>query len=313
MHMVSGTVVVLFNPSEVHVNNLLRLKRLSDEIIAVDNSPELDLELHERICAGGVEVLSNRNAGGVAGAYNKGIERLIEKGCRLFFIFDQDSEVQEDYFVQMRKASITLNTPHFLVGPKVYDINVKRYLPAHLLSRFSLKAIPITDQKSGLLRCSSIITSGSMMSLETYRVLGPFLEDYFIDHVDTEYSFRAVCKGVPVYINAALALKHQVGKRLDHRFLFFKLIQWNTVPIRQYYSARNCIHICRRYGAQFPLLSLVNVITIQQILSIAFYEKDKRRKIVAMAAGIIDGLRGRYGSFETCRPRTSTFCAKTSY
>ena len=104
-----------------------------------------------------------------------------------------------------------------------------------------------------------------------------------------------------------------VGKRLDHRFLFFKLIQWNTVPIRQYYSARNCIHICRRYGARFPLLSLVNVITIQQILSIAFYENDKRRKIVAMAAGIIDGLRGRYGSFETCRPRTSTFCAKTSY
>jgi rhamnosyltransferase len=49
---------------------------------------------------------------------------------------------------------------------------------------------------------------------------------------------------------------------------------------------------------------------MQQILSIALYEKDKRKKLVAMTAGIIDGLRGRYGAFETCRPRTATFCIK---
>jgi hypothetical protein len=92
--------------------------------------------------------------------------------------------------------------------------------------------------------------------------------------------------------------------------LFFKLIQWNTSPLRQYYSARNCIHIVRRYGARFPLLILINIITVQQFLSIAFYERDKRKKIVAMLAGIVDGLRGRCGSFENCRPRTSAFCTK---
>jgi rhamnosyltransferase len=148
------------------------------------------------------------------------------------------------------------------------------------------------------------------MSTETYRTLGPFKEGYVIDHVDTEYSFRAVCKGVPVYINTSLVLKHEVGKRADHKVLFLKLIQWNTAPLRQYYSARNCIHISRRYGAQFPLLILINIITMQQILSIAIYEGDKRKKIVAMVGGIIDGLRGRYGSFETCRPRTFAFCTK---
>jgi rhamnosyltransferase len=148
------------------------------------------------------------------------------------------------------------------------------------------------------------------MSAETYRILGPFLEEYFIDHVDTEYSFRAMCKGVPVYINTSVALKHEVGKRINHKVLFFTLIQWNMDPLRQYYSARNCIHISRRYGTQFPLLILINIITMQQILSIALYEKDKRKKIVAMMAGIIDGLRGRYGPFETCRPQTFTFCIK---
>jgi hypothetical protein len=47
-----------------------------------------------------------------------------------------------------------------------------------------------------------------------------------------------------------------------------------------------------------------------QIISIALYENDKRKKIVAMMAGIVDGLRGRYGPFENCRPRTFTFCIR---
>jgi GT2 family glycosyltransferase len=305
-----GALVVLFNPSEAHVYNLLRLKQLVEDIVAVDNSPVLDVRLHQHIRDAGIDMLPNFNSGGVAGAYNRGLERLIEKKCRLLFIFDQDSAVPDDYFTQMLDACLDLDSPHFLVGPKIFDINVNRYLPAHVVRRFGVKGIPITDEKHGLVSCSSIITSGSVMSAETYRILGPFMEEYFIDHVDTEYSFRAICKGVPVYINTSVVLKHEVGKRIDHKVLFFKLIQWNMGPLRQYYSARNCIHISRRYGTQFPLLILVNIITMQQIVSIALYEKDKRKKLVAMMTGIIDGLLGRGGPFETCRPRTFAFCVK---
>jgi rhamnosyltransferase len=310
MNMAPGALVVLFHPSEAHVCNLLHLKRLVEDIVAIDNSPVLDTRVHQRVRNAGIDILPNFNKGGVAGAYNRGLERLIEKMCQILFIFDQDSAVPDGYFAQMLDACLSLDSPHFLVGPKIFDINVNRYLPAHVVRRFGVKPIPITDQEHGLVSCSSIITSGSVMSAETYRILGPFLEEYFIDHVDTEYSFRAMCKGVPVYINTSVALKHEVGKRVDHRVLFLKLIQWNMVPLRQYYSARNCIHISRRYGTRFPLLILINIITMQQILSIALYEKDKRKKIVAMMAGIIDGLRGRYGPFETCRPRTFTFCIK---
>lgn len=310
LKMAPGALVVLFHPSEAHVDNLIRLKRLVENIVAVDNSPISNLRLHQRLRDGGIDILPNFNKGGVAGAYNRGLERLIEKMCHILFIFDQDSTAPDDYFTQMLDACLALDSPHFLIGPKIFDINVNRYLPAHAVRRFGVKAIPITDQKHGLVRCSSIITSGSVLSAETYRILGSFMEGYFIDHVDTEYSFRAMCKGVPVYINTSVELKHEVGRRIDHKVLFFKLIQWNTGPLRQYYSARNCIHVSRRYGTQFPLLVLINIITVQQILSIALYERDKRKKFVAMIAGIIDGLRGRYGPFETCRPRTFAFCIK---
>ena len=307
--MLPGALAVLFNPSAAHVHKIFRLKRLCVDVVVVDNSPVLDLLLHERIQAEGIDILPNFNIGGVAGAYNKGLERLIAKRCQALFMFDQDSEVPEGYFVHMLDACLTLGRPHFIIGPKVFDINVNRYLPAHVIRRLGVTAIPISDENHGLVPCSSLITSGSVMSAETYRTLGPFREDYVIDHVDTEYSFRAMCKGVPVYINTSLVLKHEVGKRIDRKMLFFKLTQWNTGPLRMYYSARNCIHVLRRYGMRFPILILINVITVQQGISVALFEKDKLKKIVAMAAGIIDGLRGRYGLFEICRPRSATFCA----
>jgi rhamnosyltransferase len=40
----------------------------------------------------------------------------------------------------------------------------------------------------------SVITSGSLLSLAAYTAIGPFREDFFIDHVDTEYCLRARLK-----------------------------------------------------------------------------------------------------------------------
>ncbi len=310
--MVPGAIVVLFNPSAEQTANLFRLKRLCTRLIAIDNSLQFDPQLHARIASEGIEIVANFNVGGVAGAYNTGLERLIEDGAEALFIFDQDSEVPHDYFTRMVEACSRINCPYFMVGPKVFDVNVNRYLPAHVVARFGFKPVMLSDADSGLSPCSSIISSGSVMSAETYRKLGPFMEGYIIDQVDTEYCFRAVCHGVPIYINTALTLKHEISKRIDHKILFFKLNQWNMVPMRQYYSARNCIHVSRRYGMQFPILMLINIITIQQILSIILFESNKYRKLVAMLAGISDGLRNRYGSFENCSPRISTFCTRPS-
>src|SRR5258708_4699797 len=252
--MVPGAMVVLFNPSAEQVANLIRLKQMCPRLVAIDNSLLVDQQLHARITSVGIQVVANFNKGGVAGAYNTGLERLIEDGAEALFIFDQDSNVPDDYFTQMLTDCCKIGSPRFLVGPKVFDVNVNRYLPAHVVGRFGFKPVMLCDTNSGLLPCSSIISSGSVLSAEAYRMLGPFMERYIIDQVGTEYCFRAVCHGVPIYINTALTLKHQISKRTDHKILFMKLNQWNMVPMRQYYSARNCIHISRLYGKRFPVL-----------------------------------------------------------
>jgi L-rhamnosyltransferase len=308
---IPGALVVLFNPTEEHVENVLRLKLLCDTIIAVDNSTRVDPQLHQHMQALGIDTVINSNRGGIAGAFNKGMEWLIERGCTLLFTFDQDSVVPADYFGTMIEACNKLATPYFLIGPKIFDVNVNRYIPLLVMNRFGVTLTKMTDENQGLLPCSSMISSGSVMSAETYRTVGAFREDYFIDQVDTEYCFRAQRKGIPVYINTALVMRHEIGKRIDRKIGFFKFIQWNYIPLRQYYSARNCIHVSRLYGRHLPSAILINLITLGQFLSVILYENNKLRKLGAMTAGIIDGLLGRYGSIETCRPRISAFCANT--
>jgi hypothetical protein len=50
--MVMGTIVVLFNPSEQQVTNLIRIKQLCAQVIAIDNSPSSDHKQHAQIEAG---------------------------------------------------------------------------------------------------------------------------------------------------------------------------------------------------------------------------------------------------------------------
>ena len=220
----------------------------------------------------------------------------------MFFFFDQDSKVPPNYFADMEQRCQEIPDTRFLVGPKILDINVDRYLPAHVITRFGFSPVALSDTDLGLLPCSSLISSGSVMSAHAYRSLGPFREDLVIDHLDTEYCFRAASQGVPIYVNTGLTIEHQLSKRVDHKWLFLKLTEWNMGPLRQYYSARNCIHICRWYGLRFPVLLLINVITLQQVVSVTLFEKDKRKKLIAMLAGITDGLCNRFGSIETHWP-----------
>lgn len=308
--MISGTLVVLFNPSDQQVANLIRNAERCPNLIAVDNSPSMDTRMHARIGEAGIEIIPNFNRGGIAGAYNRGLERLIDKGAELLFLFDQDSEIPDNYCSEMAEACRAVDTPHFLAGPRILDVNVNRYTPVHIVTRRGITPIVLTGEDRGLRRCSSIISSGSAISAATFRKLGPFREDYFIDHVDTEYCFRATSQGVPIYVNPALTLKHQISRRTDHKLLFLRLIEWNMAPSRQYYSARNCIHISRCYGADFPVLILINIITLQQIISVALFERNKLRKFLAMLAGIADGLRRKYGRFEMCWPAFSRICTR---
>ncbi|AOI80436.1 MULTISPECIES: glycosyltransferase family 2 protein [Burkholderia] len=292
--MTHGTLVTLYKPSAAQIEHLLTLPAKSPAVVAVDNSPVADRALYARLAEGGVDVIANHNRGGIAGAFNAGVEFLIGRGCDVFFIFDQDSYVPDDYFDRMLAGCARVGDSRFLVGPRIFNRNFQRDLPLFTVRRWSAQITPIHGGAHGLLSCSVIISSGTAISLDAYRALGRFREDFFIDHVDAEYCMRAQAHGVPVCVNADVSLPHELGSPSAQQH-WPRVEIFDQSPLRHYYAARNCILVARDYWRRYPAMLLINLITLKHVAFVLLHARNKRLKLKAIYCGVTDGLRGRYG------------------
>jgi rhamnosyltransferase len=302
-----GLIFVLYQPTEAFVCNLAKARVACPNVVAVDNSPEADLRLHQFLREQGIQVIFNHNEGGLAGAYNRGAEVLLARECDLIFLLDQDSDIDGSFFEGMILAAAGLSGA-FLMGPKIYEIELQKYMPVIPPDRHFPKPFRIDDQTEGLFPTLCIISSGSAISAAAYRKLGAFREDYFIEYVDVEYSLRARSQGVPVYMNAAVTLRQNNG-RIERHGKFFTT---NHAAWRRYYIARNMAHCLRLYRSYCGLHWLSGLMTIHQAALVLLFDSNKLKKLTAIACGYVDGVFGKLGTFELRHPRIAGFCNRTS-
>jgi GT2 family glycosyltransferase len=297
--MLLGATVVLFNPSADDIDHLITLTKPAKDVVAVDNSPDPDAELHARLNAQDIRVIENRNAGGLARGLNLGIRELLARGCDVACVFDQDSKAPDDYFEALASAADELDRPDFIIGPVVHITELDQTLPAVNFSRWGVSVEQVPEDASALTPSMFIITSGTAVSRAAFDKLGDFKEEYFIECLDTEYAFRAAVAGVPSFIHAGVLLQHSIATTTKHALGF---VAYNRSPARCYYCARNTVALSREYVRTRPVVLLWNLSTALQVITIVFFEKDKGRKLVATFAGILDGLRGKWRTYGERRP-----------
>jgi rhamnosyltransferase len=302
-----GLIFVLYQPTEDFLGNLGRARAACPNVVAVDNSPEADARMHECLREQGMQVIFNRNAGGLAGAYNKGAGVLLAQQCEVIFLLDQDSDIDASFFAKMMQACTELGTDMFLVGPKIYEINLQRCMPIFPPGKRFPKAFRIDDQTAGLFPTLCIISSGSAISAAAYRRLGAFREDYFIEYIDIEYSLRASSQNVPVYMNAAVTMRQTTGQIERHG----KRFTTNHAAWRRYYGARNAVHCLNLYRSYWGLHWMSGLLAIQQVLRVLQFEPQKLKKVTAISCGYLDGVFGGLGTFERRHPYIAAFCKST--
>lgn len=299
-----GVIFVLWQPNASHLIHLDDTRAICRHVVAVDNSPEADTGLHARLRAAGIEVIHNANHGGISGAYNQGAQCLLARGCEVLFLLDQDSQLGADFFDGMMQACANVGSDTFIVGPKVFEVNLGRYLPVFSPQARMPKPERIEDHPEGLVPTLFVISSGSAISAAAYRKIGAFREDYFIEYVDIEYGLRATRNDVPVYINTAVELRQQVGQFVK-RGIFSTS---NHVAWRRYYASRNAVHALRSNSDRWSIHWLIELLTLHQVACVLVCEEHKLRKVVAIAVGYVDGLFGKLGTFEQRHPRVAAFC-----
>jgi rhamnosyltransferase len=109
-----------------------------------------------------------------------------------------------------------------------------------------------------------------------------------------EYAVQAAAAGIPSFMHGGVLVHHSIATTAKHALGF---TAYNRSLGRCYYCARNIVSLSREYVRKMPVVLLWNMSTVLQIATVLFFEKNKWRKLEASFVGILDGLRGKWGTF----------------
>jgi len=275
--------VVLFNPPNDVIQNILSYLGQVDLLYAVDNS---DLE-----CAGflrqlaeldTVRYLDNRGNPGLAHALNRGIRAAMQEGADFVLMMDQDGRAQPEMVARMMAV--------------LDEISIDKI---GIVSPFHLTMLspspPVVHWQTVL----STMSSGNLLRVEAYHRAGPFMEELFLDYVDNEYCLRLrQCGFLIIRVNNAL-LEHKIANLTISRILGWEIVHLNYLPIRWYYISRNCCYVFPKYWGAFPgTLALHGFFIIKHALFSLIFERCRWLRIKMIARGCRDYWSNRLGKFQ---------------
>ena len=283
-------VVVTYHPDAGLPQRLARLASQVARTIVVDNGsgPQTALMLRELASPAALLVLANPSNLGIARALNQGVQLAVQQGQTWALLLDQDTEVDGGIVAKLLAAAASHPDPSHLA------VVGSRFRDTHGRGEELRRVAPHGDSWQAM---ESVITSGSLLCLATYAAIGPFRDEFFIDHVDTEYCYRARAAGYQVIETLEPLMSHTVGAPTLHRLFGRHTWTTNHSAERRYYMARNNTVLLREYGTSksksWRYKSFIR--SLRLCKRIAFFEADKAAKIRAVMAGWWDGVHGKMG------------------
>jgi len=243
-----AAIVVAYIPDE---KKLLRLlSALSDQVSAIyilDNTPSDKIDwcnhyLIENVGSLFRYVPLGKNYG-IAHAQNIGIKFAADEGFKHLIFFDQDSWVPPklvDGLIESENRLLALGEKVGSIGPLFLDEKSGQYSEAVRYTGFFVRKIKISPMQIEPIESDHIISSGSLIKLDTLKEVGNMQEELFIDLVDTEWCLRAAKRHYKHYINPSTVMIHNIG---DEPVKFgSKSINIHS-PIRSYYVIRNMTYL----------------------------------------------------------------------
>jgi rhamnosyltransferase len=278
-----ASVTVTFNPDLALLERQLNALRDVGRIILVDNASDPTVRDALRLLAAGVdrvELIENSVNMGLAAALNAGMvrARAPDMHCRAVLLLDQDSSFMVDTPSGLVAAlnQVQANTGTLCcVGPVLLDPGTGLAHGFHYVEkgwRWS-RAYPTPDAPPFPL--ANLNGSGTTMMLELIEKIGDLDAAMFIDHVDTEWSFRVISRGYGLFGIPWLSFDHRMGERGRRIWLFGWRVWPERSPLRHYYLYRNTIWLLRR--SYVPLVWKTWAIVKMMLTSLIVLTSDPRR------------------------------------
>lgn len=299
-------VVVAYLPDTEVLRALLNtLLAQTAGVVVVDNTPAEDRRV-ESLCATlAQDTLRLTRLGqnrGIACALNVGIDVALAAGATHVLLSDQDSLPSHDMVKELLRAHADLlgaGQRVGAVGPTYTDRHTGITFPFQVDvpgRLFYQHRRP--DAMHPIVEALTLITSGTLISAPVLRDVGPMREDFFIDHVDIEWSHRARAAGYAMFGVGAAVMFHSMG---DHalRVWYFGWRQESAYsPVRVYYRVRNFVALCRVPTIRWRWKVRNGWYAIGVVYTQALFGEQRFASLCMAVRGLWDGLRMRMGPWQ---------------
>jgi len=204
----------------------------------------------------------------------------MEHGYSYLLTMDQDStsspNIIEEYCSVLSNSSFK---------------NIGALAPYHHYTNYER---PMESEK--MREVFTTITSGSLINLEVFKQVGPFIEKLFIDYVDFEYCLRLQIHGFKIIQLNNVFLYHQLGAIESRKILFRRVAVYHYPPVRVYYKFRNRLYVAVKYFIHYPFWSMQEFITaVNELVKILFFEKNKYKTCKMAFLGLVHCAVNRFG------------------
>ncbi len=272
-------VVILYNPNYEVIENINTYLNQVDLLYVIDNSENVNCEIVNKIkYLDKVKYISFNKNLGIAKALNIAAETAIENGYHYLLTMDQDS-----------KAPLNLVSACVSIFEGSNNVGLVTPLHAH---KYGTHIKPIGKTE----KVTIAMTSGNLISLDAYKKVGGFDEDYFLDYIDIEYCFKLHLHHYDVIRINDLVLAHNEAAFTEISIFNKKVHPHNHKPFRWYYKTRNILLLRKKYKNIFPELLRDEFKTYYwMIIRLILFEKYKVQKMRMILLGWWDYLNNRKG------------------
>lgn len=264
------------------------------KIIVVDNASPTNSQKKVKSLLknrDGIQIINKKNLG-LATAINQGCKKAKILGSNMVILLDQDSEPEQGSIeILLKKYNELFNTGQSIgcVGPTLIDVATGLDLGFHAI--VGLKWKRIFSENGKLIEINSLNGSGTLMSLKLFSELDGLDDEFFIDHVDTEWSFRVKNAGYSLFGVPAAVFLHRMGDK-SIRFWFFgwKVWPWRS-PQRHRYLFRNAVVLLKRDYVPFvwkfwAVVKLIMTFWVHLIVDTQRVNQSKN-----MLIGVFEGIK----------------------
>ena len=288
-------VIVSYHPDPEFPQRVAAIAAQVGRVLVVDNGSNAESRgMLERLAKSDpeVELIANDANLGIAAALNQGGAAALERGYDWVLTLDQDSSVEPDLLTTLSTIYRTQEDPRTQESGSRVGVIGSNYWHAAT----GLVAYTPCSGDGAAVEIDTVITSGSLTSLRAFQEIGGFREEFFIDSVDNDYCLRLRAQDFRVLLSTRPLLRHPMGDQKRYRLLWRRPSCTHYSPLRHYYMTRNRLTIMKEWYARRPAWVWGEFKAFcAALLMLVLYERNKFKKLRAVALGIWHALRGRLG------------------